>query len=189
MPQMLPVDSVVLADDSRIAKNATLLHDVRIGSESSIWPGVVARGDHFPIIVGERSNIQDNCIIHVSHNDATIVGNDVTVGHGAILHGCTIHDRTIVGMGSIIMDGAEIGENCLIGAGAVISKGMKIPDRSVVMGLPGKVKRAMTEEEVDYNLESAKEYAQTSGELAQQGVFFFGRDVPQNLDTIKLKRD
>lgn len=188
MNKTTPIDGVILADSSRIAKNATLLHDVRVGDESSIWPGVVARGDHFPIIIGARSNVQDNCIIHVSHEDATIVGNDVTIGHGAILHGCTIHDRTIVGMGSIIMDGAEIGEDCLIGAGALIPKGVKIPPKSVVMGMPGKVKRQLTDEEIAYNVFSAKEYVETSGELASQGVFFFGNNVPEDLDLIRLKR-
>ncbi len=189
MIKLNPINGVSIHPSARIAKNASLLNDVRIGVDVSIWPGVVARGDHHEIIIGDGSNVQDNVVIHTSHDSTTVIGKNVTVGHGAIIHGCTIGDNCIIGMGSVVMDNAVIGENCLIGAGAVVSKNVKIPANSVVMGLPGKVRREMTQEEIDYNAYSAKEYQHCSKTLADEGVFWWGKDVPEDLPLIRLKSE
>ena len=189
MIELKPVNGVSIHPTARIAKNASLLNDVRIGADVSIWPGVVARGDHHEIVIGDGSNVQDNAIIHESHDSSTVIGENVTIGHGAIIHGCTIGDNCIIGMGSVIMDNAVIGENCLIGAGAVVSKNVNIPANSVVMGLPGKVRREMTAEEIAYNAYSAKEYQECSRTMVDEGVFWWGKDVPEDLPLIRLKRD
>ena len=189
MLELLPIDEVKLHPTARIAKNVTLLHDITIGENSSVWPGVVARGDHHAIVIGNNSNVQDNAIIHVSHDSITYIGNNVTVGHGAIIHGCTINDNCIIGMGAVVMDNAIIGEDSVIGAGAVISKGVVIPPHSIVMGIPGKVRREATQGEVNYNAYSAWEYAESSKQLADAGVFWYGNQVPDGLDSIRLKKD
>ena len=106
-----------------IAKNATVVGDVTLGDRVSIWYGAVLRGDHGPIVIGDGTNIQDNCVVH----EKTTIGRNCTVGHGAIVHGCTIGDNTMVGMGSIVLTGAVIGDNCVIGAGAVVTGKMVAP--------------------------------------------------------------
>jgi carbonic anhydrase/acetyltransferase-like protein (isoleucine patch superfamily) len=132
-----------------IAENATVIGDVEIGKDSSVWYGCVLRGDVNYIRIGERSNIQDLTMIHVSRFDfPTVIGDEVTVGHNVNLHGCTIKDNTLIGIGSIILDGAVIGTHSLIGAGSLVPPGMIIPERSLVMGSPAKIKRQMTDLEV-----------------------------------------
>lgn len=130
---------VALHPESIISPSAVLLGNITIGKDSSVFPGVIMRGDCNTITIGERTNIQDGAIVHMDYENGVVVGDEVTVGHGAILHGCTIGNRTIVGMGATILDGANVGSNCLIGAGALVPKGVTIPDGSLVMGLPGKV--------------------------------------------------
>ncbi len=188
MIELHDIDSVSIHPSARIAKNATLLNDVRVEANVSIWPGVVARGDHHEIIIGEGSNVQDNAVLHVSHDSTTIIGKNVTIGHAAIIHGCQIGDNCIIGMGSTIMDNAVIGKNCLIGAGAVVSKNVVIPDNSVVMGLPGKVRRETTPDEIAYNEYSAHEYQICSKTLADAGVFWWGNEVPEDEPLIRLKK-
>jgi carbonic anhydrase/acetyltransferase-like protein (isoleucine patch superfamily) len=142
-----------------IAESADVIGDVTLGESSSIWFGTVARGDMHYIKIGARTNIQDNCTIHVTTDiNPTIIGDEVTVGHNVIIHGCTIEDRSLIGMGAIIMDGAIIGEGSLIGAGALISPGTIIPPRSLVVGLPGKIVRATTDEELDEVIDRAQHY-------------------------------
>ncbi|MBP6715409.1 MAG: gamma carbonic anhydrase family protein [Acidobacteria bacterium] len=148
------VHPTAFVDDS-----AQVIGDVEIGAESSVWMTVVIRGDVNFIRIGDRSNIQDGTVVHVQHDThPTRIGNDVTVGHGAIVHGCTIHDRVLVGMGAIILNGATIGEDSIIAAGTLLTEGTTIPPRSMVMGSPGKVKRALTDAEVAMIQEFADNY-------------------------------
>jgi carbonic anhydrase/acetyltransferase-like protein (isoleucine patch superfamily) len=148
-----------VAPSAFVDESAQVIGDVEIGAESSVWMTVVIRGDVNFIRVGDRSNIQDGTVVHVQHDThPTRIGNDVTVGHGAIVHGCTIHDRVLVGMGAIILNGATIGEDCIIAAGTLVTEGTTIPPRSMVMGSPGKVKRALTDAEVAMIQEFADNY-------------------------------
>ena len=141
-----------------VAPNATVLGNVMIGKESGIFFGAVIRSESSPITIGDRTNIQDNCILHIDEEFPLVVGNDCTIGHGAILHGCTIGDNTLVGMGTIVLNGAVIGRDCIIGAGALIPQGVAIPDGSLVVGAPGKVRREVTEEEKASSLDTARRY-------------------------------
>lgn len=148
-------------DDSVfVAPGSYLIGDVTVGKESTIWFGAVLRGDEGPITIGERCSIQDNATIHLFEGHPVNIGNNVTVGHNAILHGCTIHDNCIIGMGSTILDDAEIGEECIIGANTLITSGKKIPPRSLVVGSPGKVVRELTDKDLELIRESYKVYVQ-----------------------------
>ena len=124
-----------------IAKNATVIGDVTLGAHSSVWYGAVLRGDINRIVVGHHSNIQDNAVLHLADDFPCLLGNWVTVGHGAIVHACTVGDETLVGMGAVILDGAVIGKQSLIGAKALVTQGTKIPPGSLVLGAPAKVVR------------------------------------------------
>jgi carbonic anhydrase/acetyltransferase-like protein (isoleucine patch superfamily) len=137
-----------------IAPNATVVGDVELGKNVNIWYGAVLRGDSGRIAVGEGTNIQENCVLH----DKTTVGAYCTIGHGAIVHGCTIGDNTTVGMGSIVLTGAVIGANCVIGAGAVVTGKTVAPDGSVLLGSPAKVVKQATEEMIAGNAKSAQDY-------------------------------
>jgi len=145
------IDPSAFIDDS-----AQIIGDVVIGAESSVWMQTVIRGDVNYIRIGARSNVQDGTIVHVQHDThPTLIGHDVTIGHGAIVHGCTIANRVLVGMGAIILNGAQIGEDCIIAAGTLITEGTIIPPRSMVMGSPGKVRRPLT----DGDLAMIREFA------------------------------
>lgn len=134
-----------------VAETAALIGDVEIGDDSSIWYGTVLRADMFPIRIGARTNIQDNCTLHVTTDTwATTLGDEVTVGHGAIVHGCTIGRGSLIGMGSRILDGAVVGEECIVGAGTLVTEGMQVPPRSLVLGSPGRIRRSLTEEDLVY---------------------------------------
>ena len=148
----------VIHPNAYIAPNATVVGDVHIGAGSSVFFGSVLRGDREPITIGEDTNIQDNCVLHQEYGCPTTVGSRVTVGHGAILHGCTIGDETLIGMGAIVLNGARIGRNCLIGAGALVTQNAVIPDGSMVIGSPARVKRPLTPEEMDGIRQSAADY-------------------------------
>lgn len=141
-----------------VAPNATLIGDVTMGDDSSVWFGSVLRGDNAPITIGARSNIQDLCMIHVDPGYPCSVGENVTVGHRAILHGCTIEDNTLIGMGAIVLNGARIGRNCLIGAGALVAENKVIPDNSMVLGMPGKVVRTLEEKDFENLARAAQHY-------------------------------
>jgi gamma-carbonic anhydrase len=139
-----------------IDQSAMVIGDVTIGEQSSVWMCVVIRGDVNYIRIGDRTNIQDGTVVHVMHDTCpTVIGSDVTIGHGAIVHGCTIADRVLVGMGAIVLNGASIGEETIVAAGSLVTERMVIPARSLVMGRPAKVKRALKDEEVA----SIQEYA------------------------------
>jgi carbonic anhydrase/acetyltransferase-like protein (isoleucine patch superfamily) len=129
--------------------SAQVIGDVEIGEESSVWMNVVIRGDVNYIRIGRRSNVQDGTVVHVMHDThPTAVGDEVTIGHGAIVHGCSIASRVLIGMGAIVLNGASIGEDCIIAAGTLVTEGAVIPPRSLVMGSPGKVRRALSDAEV-----------------------------------------
>jgi len=140
-----------------IDASAQVIGDVEIGEASSVWMNVVIRGDVHRIRIGRRSNVQDGTVVHVMRGThATTIGDDVTIGHGAIVHGCTLHDRILVGMGAILLNGVEVGEESIVAAGTLLPEGTQIPPRSLVMGSPGKVRRALTDDDVA----SIREYAE-----------------------------
>jgi carbonic anhydrase/acetyltransferase-like protein (isoleucine patch superfamily) len=142
-----------------IAPSASVIGDVVIGDDSSVWFGAVLRGDAFPIRIGARTNIQDNAVVHITGGKAaTSVGDDVTVGHLALIHGCTVGNRCLVGMGSILLDGAVIGDECFIAAGALVPPGMRVPTRSLVMGRPGKVVRMLAPADLEHIRDAAAVY-------------------------------
>lgn len=134
--------------------------DINIGKDSGIWYNAVLRSSHSSIDIGERTNIQDNCVLHAEEGKPISIGHDVTVGHSAIVHACTVGDNTLIGMGAVVMTGCKIGKNCLIGAGALVTQGTVIPDGMMAFGSPAKVRRPLTEEEIQGNRESAEEYVQ-----------------------------
>ena len=142
-----------------IDESAQVIGDVEIGQESSVWMNVVIRGDVNIIRIGDRTNIQDGTVIHVMRDThATRLGHDVTVGHAAILHGCTIHDRVLIGMGSMLLNGAEIGEDSIVAAGTLVPEGKKFPPRSLLMGRPAVLKRALSDADVASVLGYAQRY-------------------------------
>ncbi len=144
-----------------VADGARIIGDVTLGENVSIWFNVVLRGDVHSITIGPNTNIQDNAVVHVTHKaHATKIGCGVTVGHLALLHGCTVGDYCLVGMHAVVMDGAEIGEESLIGAGAVVTQGTKIPPRSLVLGSPAKVARPLRENEIAALHSSAERYTE-----------------------------
>jgi carbonic anhydrase/acetyltransferase-like protein (isoleucine patch superfamily) len=148
-----------------IEDSAQVIGDVEVGEDSSVWFNSVVRGDVNAIRIGRRTNIQDLTMIHVTTaRHTTLLGDDVTVGHRVVLHGCTVGNRVLVGMGSIVMDGVEIGDDCIIGAGSLLTPGTKVPPGSLVLGAPAKVKRPLTEEEKATLLESAKHYVHIAAE-------------------------
>lgn len=134
-----------LADDAWVAESATVLGRVKMEPGASVWFGAVVRGDNDLIVIGARSNIQDNSVLHTDPGLPLTIGEGVTVGHQVMIHGCTIGDNTLIGIGSTILNGAKIGKNCIIGAHALITEHKVIPDNSVVMGSPGKVVKTLPE--------------------------------------------
>ena len=142
-----------------IAPTATVIGNVQIAPGSSIWFGAVLRSDMALIQIGRNTSVQDNAIIHVSEGVETIIGDQVTIGHGAIVHGAQVGDTVLIGIGAIVLDGATIGTGSIIGAGAVVTEGIEIPDRSLVLGVPGKVVRQVTVEQLRSIEANAKSYA------------------------------
>lgn len=146
-----------------VAPSASVIGDVVIGESSSVWFGVVLRGDVFPIRIGARTNIQDNGVVHVTGGKTmTTIGDDVTVGHSAIVHGCKVGNRCLIGMGSIVLDGAVIEDECFIAAGALVPPGMHVPSRSMVMGRPGRVVRTVRPDELEAIDFAARDYVRNA---------------------------
>lgn len=142
-----------------VEDSAQVIGDVEIGEDSSVWFGTVIRGDVNFIRIGRRTNVQDLSMLHVTRRTHPLhVGDEVTVGHSVTLHGCTVGNRCLIGMGAVILDGAEIGVECIVGAGALVKEGMKVPPRSLVLGLPAKVARDLTEKEIAHLKQSAENY-------------------------------
>jgi carbonic anhydrase/acetyltransferase-like protein (isoleucine patch superfamily) len=152
--------SVITPGEGRAwaAPNAVLVGKVELCDEASVWFGAVLRGDNELIKVGERSNVQDGCVLHTDPGFPLTIGADCTIGHMVMLHGCTIGNGSLVGIGSIILNGAKIGEGCLIGANTLITEGKEIPPRSMVLGSPGKVMRQLSEDESERLKASAGRY-------------------------------
>ncbi len=148
--------------------SAIVIGDVKLGNESSVWPGAIIRGDLAEIIIGERTNIQDGCMLHTGKLKLT-VGDNVTVGHGAILHSCDIGSGSLIGMGAIVLDAAKIGENCVIGAGAVIPGGKDIPAGSVVIGNPFRIIRQATPEDIKNNEDACRDYVELARNYIRTG--------------------
>ena len=154
-----------------VEEGARIIGDVEIGAHSSIWFNAVVRGDVHYIRIGERTNVQDNTVLHVTKDTyPLIIGSDVTIGHNAVLHGCVVKDRCLIGMGAIILDNAEIGEDSIIGAATLVTENAKIPPRSLVLGSPGKVVRQLKDEEVARILQSAKNYMEYTQNYLKEGA-------------------
>jgi carbonic anhydrase/acetyltransferase-like protein (isoleucine patch superfamily) len=143
-----------------ISENVSIIGDVEIGENSSVWFGAVIRGDVCNVKIGNNSNIQENAVIHVNYNMPSIIGDFVTVGHSAIIHGATIGDFVIVGMGAIILDGAKVGRDVIIAAGSLVPPRMKIPDGVMVMGVPAKIVRTLRDEEIEHIKKNALDYVE-----------------------------
>lgn len=162
-PRLAP--SVFLADGSVVTG------DVEIGEDSSLWFGTVVRGDVNSVRIGARTNLQDQTIVHVTGGThPTIVGDDVTVGHRAVLHGCTVHDRCLIGIGAIVLDGAVVGPEAMVGAGALVAPGTVVPPGKLALGAPAKVKRDLTPEEIAFFRSSAERYAGYAARYRREGA-------------------
>ncbi len=143
-----------------LADGSVVTGDVEIGEHSSLWFGTVVRGDVNHVRIGARTNIKYHCVVHVTtRTHPTVIGDDVTVGHRAVLHGCTVHDRCLVGIGAIVLDGAVVGPDAMVGAGALVPPGMVVPPGKLVLGAPAKVKRDLTADEIAFLRTSAANYA------------------------------
>jgi carbonic anhydrase/acetyltransferase-like protein (isoleucine patch superfamily) len=154
-----------------VQQSAQLVGDVVIGAQSSVWFNVVIRGDVHPVRIGARTNIQDNSTVHVTGGRwATIIGDEVTVGHAVVLHGCRVGNRCLVGIGAIILDGAEIADECLIGAGSVVTPRTNVPPRSLLLGSPAKVVRSLDAEELVRLEQSALAYVAHAASYLAQGI-------------------
>lgn len=136
-----------LARAAFVAPNATVLGDVTVGAQSSLWYGCVLRADINSIVIGDGSNVQDGTIVHLADDHGVRIGNHTTIGHAAIIHACTIGDECLIGMGATVLDGAEIGDRCIVGANALVTQRFRAPPGSMILGAPAKVVRALTEEE------------------------------------------
>lgn len=150
-----------------IAPTATLIGDVVLEDEASVWFGAVLRADNEPIQIGRRTNVQDLCVLHTDPGFPLTVGANCIVGHHATLHGCVVGDESLIGIGAIVLNGARVGQRCLIGAGALVSEGVEIPDRSLVVGVPGKVKRELTDREIQRLERNAAVYVERAREYRE----------------------
>lgn len=168
-----------IAEDAFVAPTAVIVGDVTVESEASVWFGAVLRGDHpdHGIVVGPRSSIQDNCVVHVGHWGPTVVGADCTIGHSATFESCVIGDRSIVGMNAVILQKARIGAECLVAAGAVVLEGAEIPERSVVAGVPAEVRKTLEGSAAEWIRGGGEHYVKLSRRYRAEGI---GRpDAPE----------
>jgi len=153
--------------DSWVAPNATLIGKVRLQKGASVWFGAVLRGDNELIDIGEDSNVQDGTVMHTDAGIELIIGKGVTIGHNAMLHGCSVGDYSLIGINAVILNGAKIGKHCIIGANSLIAEGKEIPDGSLVMGSPGKVVRQLTEAQMAMLQVSARHYVENARRYAR----------------------
>ena len=148
-----------------VEDTAVVVGDVIMGEQCSVWFNAVIRGDVHSIRIGDRTNVQDLCMLHVTHDThPLVIGSDVTVGHNVVLHGCTIKDRVLIGCGAIIMDGAVIGEDSVVGAGALVTENKIVPPKSLILGSPARVIRPVNAKELDWIKESAQNYIKYAGQ-------------------------
>ena len=147
-----------IADSAWVADNAEVMGDVRLGENVSIWFNTTLRGDNDPITIGDGTNIQDGSVLHTDEGVPLTIGRNVTVGHMVMLHGCSIGDESLIGIGAIVLNGAKIGRNCLVGAGALVTEGKEFPDGSMILGSPAKVVRQLTPEQIEGLRYSAQHY-------------------------------
>ena len=158
-----------VAPSAYIDPSAQVIGDVVIGAEASVWPNAVVRGDVNFIRIGDETNIQDNSVLHVDSGDfPLLIGDRVTVGHAVVLHGCTVEDECLIGIGAVILNGARIGAGSVIAAGALVPEGMEIPPGSLVMGVPGKVRRPVTGEERERFRENCRHYVELRGQYREE---------------------
>lgn len=147
-----------MADSAWVADSAQVMGEVHVGADASIWFGTVVRGDTSSIHIGEGSNVQDASVLHADLGMPLVIGRHVTVGHQVMLHGCTIGDETLIGIGAIVLNGAKIGKNCLVGAGALVTEGKEFPDGSMILGSPARVVKPLTAEQIQSLRQSAQHY-------------------------------
>ncbi len=155
-------------DDVWIAPTAVVIGKVKLGKKASVWWHAVLRGDNDPITIGEGTNIQDGAILHTDPGFPLIIGKHVTIGHMAMVHGCTIGDGALIGINAVVLNGAKVGKNCLIGAKALVTEAMEIPDNSLVMGAPAKVVRAVTAAHIERMRHGAQTYAERASIYRQR---------------------
>lgn len=149
-----------MSKETKIYEGARIIGNVTLKNKVAIWYNAVVRGDIEPITIDEESNIQDNCVLHVSENYPVKIGKNVSVGHNATIHGCTIDDNVLIGMGSIILNGAHITKNCLVGAGALVTENKTFPEGSLIIGSPAKAVRQLTKEEIEGITKNAEKYVE-----------------------------
>jgi carbonic anhydrase/acetyltransferase-like protein (isoleucine patch superfamily) len=165
----------ILPPDGRywIAPNAQVMGRVELKTDASIWWGATLRGDNDPIVIGHRSNVQDGSVLHTDEGTPLTIGDDVTIGHMVMLHGCTVGDGSLIGIGSIVLNGARIGKNCLVGANTLITEGKEFPDNSMIVGSPGRVIRTLSAEQAAMIAHGAAHYVENwkryARELRQDG--------------------
>ncbi|WP_455555213.1 gamma carbonic anhydrase family protein [Comamonas sp.] len=147
-----------VVDTAWIADSAQVMGDVQVGADASVWFGTVVRGDTSTITIGEGTNVQDASVLHADLGMPLVIGRHVTVGHQVMLHGCTIGDESLIGIGAIVLNGAKIGKNCLVGAGALVTEGKEFPDGSMIIGSPARVVRQLTPEQIQGLRQSAQHY-------------------------------
>ena len=150
----------LIGNEHFVADNATVIGNVELHVRSSVWFNVVIRGDNDPIVIGEGSNIQDGSVLHTDPGFSLTLGKDVTVGHKAMLHGCEVGDGSLIGINAVVLNGVKIGKGCLIGANSLVPEGMDIPDFSLVVGSPAKIKRTLSAEQVEGLKENAHHYVE-----------------------------
>jgi carbonic anhydrase/acetyltransferase-like protein (isoleucine patch superfamily) len=168
---MKKIDKIKIDHTAFVAKNATVIGSVTIGKDASVWFGAVVRGDMAEIQIGDGSNVQDNAVVHVDFGKPSIIGNGVTVRHGAIIHGAVIKDNVLIGMGSILLNGTVIGENSVVGAGTVVTEGFEVPPNSLVLGVPGKIIRQLKQEEIERINDAARVYVEYARGYKNTGKF------------------
>lgn len=149
-------------DSIVICPGAQVIGDVELGEDVSVWHGAVLRGDVASIKIGNNSNVQDNCVVHCSSEFPTVIGDNVSIGHGAVVHGCTIEDNVLIGMNATVLNGAHIGKNSIVGAGAVVSEGKEFPEGSLILGVPAKLIKEVSDEQILHIQNNADNYVKLS---------------------------
>lgn len=161
-------DAPLVPESAFIAAEATLIGMVTLGERASVWPGAVVRADDEPISIGEASNVQEGAVLHADPGFPLRIASNVTVGHQAMLHGCTIGEQSLIGIQAVVLNGAVIGKHCLVGAGAIVTEGKNFPDGSLILGAPAKVVRQLSEEEIARLLASAASYVERGATFKTQ---------------------